>query len=257
VTDPNPFSREQALAALAWLHEAGVDTTVDEIPRDWLVEGAEPASNGPEARVEEPRREPPRGEVPRVEPPKGDPGAIEAARTLDELRAAVEAIRARPTFADGDPTSRVMIVGQDPSADDMPTGRPFSGPSGALLDRMLAAIGLDRTRCYLTNLILWRNPGGRPPSDEELDAGARALKRHVALVAPRALLIMGGAPAKTLLDTAAGITKLRGRWVNLEIDGVAVPALPTFNPAYLLRMPQHKGLAWVDLLSFKERLRGD
>lgn len=244
MTDPNPpKSRQDALAALAWMFDAGIDTIVESEPRNWLA----PPPEAPAAPKSEPRSA----------SQDESCGTIARAANLDELRAAIEAVRPKPTLSDGDPTSGVMIVGEGPSADDLATGRPFSGSSGALLDRMLKAIGRDRSGCYLANLVLWRNPAGRPASREEVEIGRVALRRHIELVRPRALLIMGGMPAKALFETDEGITKLRGRWQDLALDGLTVPALPTFNPAYLLRVPQHKGLAWADLLAFKVRIDAD
>ena len=250
--ESNSLSRQEALSTLAWLVDAGIDTAMDDRPRDWLA-----PREAMEAVVEEPAR---RSQVPAANalPATSDAAMahpeIDGATSIEALRRAIEAIRPQPIFADGDPSSGVMIVGEGPSPDDDRTGAPFSGPSGRLLDRMLAAIGRDRSSCYLSNLIMWRAPGGRPASDEDIALGRAILRRHIALAAPRALLVMGGMPAQALLDTETGITRLRGRWLDLELDGVTVPALPTFNPAYLLRVPKQKSLAWVDLLAFKTRI---
>jgi uracil-DNA glycosylase len=246
-----PKERQEALAALAWLFDAGIDTVVDEGPRDWL---AVPAFTPPKEEAPKPKRAlAPRPEA--LSPVSVD--AVETADSLEALRAAVDAIRHGAIFADGEPASRVMIVGEGPSADDPATGRPFSGPSGALLDRMLKAIGRDRTSVYLANPILWRNPGGRPASEAEVATGRAVLRRHIALARPKAVLAMGGMPAKALLDTETGITKLRGYWHELDLGDAAVPLLPTFNPAYLLRVPAHKSLAWADLLTFKAKIDAD
>lgn len=236
-------NRRDALSALAWLVEAGVDVAVEDRPRDWLAPREQPAQ-----AVETPAG------ITATLPQDAAPPGIDDATSLAALRAAVEALRPKPIFADGDPASGVMIVGEGPSPDDDRTGAPFSGPSGRLLDRMLAAIGRDRSSCYLSNLILWRAPGGRPASDEDIALGRAVLRRHIELAAPRVLLVMGGMPAQALFDTDVGITRLRGRWLDLEVGAVTVPALPTFNPAYLLRVPKQKALAWVDLLAFKTRI---
>lgn len=242
-------SRSDALAALGWLVEAGVDVLVDDVPRRWLEE---PVADDP---VPEPA---PARQPVKAAAPAGEPSAVERqiaeAGSTAALFDAAKSLRPKPIFADGEPSSGIMIIGQDAAPDDDKTGRPFSGPSGALLDRMLAAIGRDRSSVYLTNLYLWRSIGGRPVTEEETHLSTLILRRHIELVRPRALLVMGDKPSKALFDTDTGITKLRGRWIDLEFGDQKVPTLPTFNPAYLLRVPAHKALAWSDLLSFKQRI---
>ena len=150
-----------------------------------------------------------------------------------------------------------MIVGECPAPDDRATGRPFSGPSGALLDKMLKSIGRDRSTAYLANLLLWRVANAKAASAEECAIGLATLRRHIALARPRAVLVMSDAAGKALFGMKEGITKYRGTWRDLELGDLTVPVLPTFNPAYLLRMPAHKALAWRDLLAFKARIDGD
>lgn len=243
-------SRADALSALSWLVDAGVDVLVTDAPCNWLAAPAPPVIDPPAAPSER-----------RVAPPAArtiDSEATERlialADTTTALFEAAKSLRPKPIFADGDPASGVMIVGQDAAPDDDRTGRPFSGPSGELLDRMLAAIGRDRASVYLTNLYLWRSVGGRAPSSEETRLSALILRRHIELVRPRALLLMGGEPAKALLQTETPITKLRGTWAELSLGDVTLPVLPTFNPAYLLQMPALKALAWADLRAFKSRI---
>jgi uracil-DNA glycosylase len=242
-------SRSDALAALGWLVEAGVDTLVGETPRNWLAEAAAVEATVAPAVPPTARAKP---------APASDTSDLERliaeADTPTALCEAAKSLRAKPIFADGDPASGVMVVGQDAAPDDDRTGKPFSGPSGALLDRMLTAIGRDRSSVYLTNLHLWRQAGGRPATDEETRLSTLILRRHIELIRPRALLVMGDKPSKALFDTDTSITKLRGRWIELEFGDVKVPALPTFNPAYLLRAPPQKALAWADLLAFKARI---
>jgi DNA polymerase len=249
-------SRGDALSALSWLVEAGVDTLVEDRPRNWLSDPAEAEAAEPAAEAA-PAPRPTRNPASAPAPAGGATDIERLIASADSLAALYDAattMRAKPIFADGEPNSGVMIVGQDAAPDDDKTGRPFSGPSGALLDRMLAAIGRDRTKVYLTNLYLWRSTGGRPVSEEETRLSTLILRRHIELVRPRALLVMGDKPSKALFETETGITKLRGRWIDLEFGGLKVPALPTFNPAYLLRVPPHKALAWSDLLSFRQRI---
>jgi len=245
-------SRRDALSSLSWLVEAGVDALVDDAPRRWLSEPAAAEPDDGPGEAETPR---PATVAPAVASGPSDvERRVAAADSTAALYDAAKSLRAKPIFADGEPGSGVMIVGQDAAPDDDRTGRPFSGPSGALLDRMLAAIGRDRSSVYLTNLYLWRSIGGRPATEEETRLSTAILRRHIELVAPRALLVMGDKPSKALFDTETGITKLRGRWIDIDLGGRTVPALPTFNPAYLLRVPAHKALAWSDLLTFKQRI---
>jgi uracil-DNA glycosylase family 4 len=187
------------------------------------------------------------------------------AKTLDELKAALEGFQGlslkrtatQMVFADGNPQARVMIVGEAPGADEDRMGRPFVGVSGQLLDKMFAAVGLSReSNLYISNVINWRPPGNRSPSDAEIALSLPFIQRHIELVNPAVLIFSGGVAAKALLQTAQGITRLRGRWVEYTSDGLPkpIPALAMFHPAYLLRSPAQKGLAWADLLALKKKL---
>ena len=159
-------------------------------------------------------------------------------------------------FADGNPAAKVMLVGEAPGADEDRLGRPFVGVSGQLLDRMMAAIGLDRTTFYITNVCFWRPPGNRKPTDLELAAQKPFVERHIELVAPKVLVLVGAAAAQGLLGTTEGITRLRGRWFQYRPrdDGPAIPALPIFHPAYLFRQPAQKRETWRDLQKVKEHI---
>jgi DNA polymerase len=191
--------------------------------------------------------------------------AARSAASLDDLRAALsrfDGISLRKTatnlvFADGNPEADVMLVGEAPGADEDRQGKPFVGVSGQLLDRMMAAIGLDRTTFYITNVCFWRPPGNRKPTEAELAAQQPFVLRHIELVKPRALVLVGGSSAQILLGTNEGITRLRGRWFDYRSDGLEqpIPALPLFHPAYLLRQPELKREAWRDLLKLKTRLQ--
>lgn len=158
-------------------------------------------------------------------------------------------------MADGNPAAGLVVVGEAPSAADLETGRPFSGPAGQLLDRMLAAIGRDRGSAYLT-LLCPRLPHPGPPPDDAIAADLALTLEHLRLVAPRAVLVLGAIPARSLLGRSEPIAALRGTWCELDLGDVRVPALPTFNPAYLLRRPDAKRAAWADLLALKARLGG-
>lgn len=189
-----------------------------------------------------------------------------AAQTLDDLRAAIDGFKGlsikrtatQMVFADGNPKARVMFVGEAPGADEDRLGRPFVGVSGQLLDKMLGSIGLSREdSAYISNVINWRPPGNRAPDDSEVALSLPFIRRHIELVNPAALVFVGGVAAKALLETTQGITRMRGKWVDYTSAGLPqpIPAICLFHPAYLLRSPQQKSLAWADLLSLKNKLR--
>ena len=159
-------------------------------------------------------------------------------------------------FADGNPESPVLIIGEAPGADEDRIGRPFVGRAGQLLDRMLVAIGLDRTGVQITNVIYWRPPGNRKPTAPEIASCLPFVFRHIVLSRPKVLVLAGGTAASALLDTTDGITRLRGRWFDLSVPGIdaKLPTLPMFHPAFLLRTPERKREAWRDLLALKAKL---
>ncbi len=159
-------------------------------------------------------------------------------------------------IADGNPAAPVMIIGEAPGADEDRIGRPFVGRAGQLLDRMLAAIGLDRSGVLITNVIYWRPPGNRTPTADEIAACLPFVLRQIALVRPKILVLAGGTAARALLPPGPGITRLRGHWFDLAIPGLddPVPTLPMFHPSFLLRAPERKREAWRDLLALRARL---
>ena len=186
-----------------------------------------------------------------------------ACATLEELRTAFEAFDGCPlketamkfVFADGNPDAQLMFIGEAPGAEEDRQGLPFVGPAGHLLDRMLAAIQLDRTHAYITNILPWRPPGNRTPTDAEIAACLPFLERHIALAKPDILLFVGGTAAKTLLRRTEGIMRLRGKWMTYTpASGSPVPARALLHPAYLLRQPAQKRETWTDLLEIKSRL---
>ena len=185
-----------------------------------------------------------------------------AASNLEELRAALagfEGCNLRLTatqmvFADGTPGSRVMMVGEAPGRDEDLQGLPFVGRSGQLLDRMLAAIGLDRQSVYIANVVPWRPPGNRDPAPHETAACLPFIKRQIELADPDFLVLLGKSAAHTLLDTSEGILRLRGRFRPYDTGRRTIQALPTLHPAYLLRQPLQKRYAWRDFLMLKTAL---
>ncbi len=158
-------------------------------------------------------------------------------------------------FADGNPEADLVLIGEAPGRDEDLRGLPFVGRSGQLLDRMLAAIGRDRTKAYILNILPWRPPANRNPTPEEMAVCLPFVLRHLELTRAKTFVALGGVAAKQLLDTTSGIMRLRGNWQTLTLpNGVTRPLLPTFHPAYLLRQPAHKKLAWRDLLSLRQKL---
>jgi uracil-DNA glycosylase family 4 len=163
-------------------------------------------------------------------------------------------------FGDGNPNADVMFIGEAPGADEDREGRPFVGVSGQLLDRMMASIGLDRDTAYITNILPWRPPGNRQPTPGEIAACLPFIQRHIQLVAPKVLVLVGGTSAKTLLGRKEGIMRLRGRWRSYQpeqrtgSESQLIPTIATFHPAFLLRTPAQKANAWRDLLMVKQKL---
>ncbi len=185
------------------------------------------------------------------------------AQTLAELRSAVERFEGcslsktakNLVFSDGNPSASIMLIGEAPGADEDRQGVPFVGKSGQLLDKMIAAIGLDRTSVYISNIIPWRPPGNRPPSTQEIAICKPFIERQIALIKPKLIVCLGGISAQTLMDTSDGILKIRGQWRSITIEGCDIQTLATLHPAYLLRQPLQKRFAWRDLKSVAQKLR--
>lgn len=191
--------------------------------------------------------------------------ARDAARqvsTLAELRACLERFEGcnlrltakNLVFADGNPQARIMFVGEAPGRDEDLQGKPFVGRSGQLLDRMLQAIGLDRSGAYIANVVPWRPPGNRTPTPQETEICKPFIMRQIELVNPDILVFLGSASAKTLLGTHEGIRKLRGRWMKFATGSIDISCVATYHPAYLLRSPLEKRQSWQDFQSIKQKL---
>lgn len=186
----------------------------------------------------------------------------DACHDLAALRQAMEnfqgcdlrATAKHTVFADGNPKARLMLIGEAPGRDEDLQGLPFVGRSGQLLDRMLAAIDLDRSQLYISNILPWRPPGNRTPTSAEIAICLPFIERHIQLVNPEFLLLLGGISVKALLNSNEGIMRLRGRWRMYPAGERQIPALATFHPAFLLRQPAQKRQAWQDLLLLRERL---
>jgi DNA polymerase len=264
---------------LQWQIAMGADEAIGEVAPDRL---APPPAVAPQAAASPvPRLPPSLAAAPSLVAPSviRPPAALaeslaEAAQSARLLAAGAETIEAlgalvaafdgcplkrtatNTVFIDGNPAAPVMIIGEAPGADEDRIGRPFVGRSGQLLDRMLAAIGLDRTSVQITNVIYWRPPGNRKPNAAEIAACLPFVLRHIALARPLVLVLSGGTATSALLPLSEGITRLRGRWFELAVPGLEapVPTLAMFHPAFLLRAPERKREAWRDLLALKARL---
>lgn len=257
-------------ALLRWYVAMGADEAIGDVAQDRLAPVvAPPLAAAPMAA--------PRNTAIKVAPPPAGVAAAVSnnaasarklaaeASTLAELQAAVAgfdgcALRRTAThtvFADGTPHAPVMIIGEAPGADEDRIGKPFVGRSGQLLDRMLAAIGLERSRnVYITNVLFWRPPGNRKPTDEEITACLPFVWRHIALNAPKLIVLCGGTATSALLGRAEGITKLRGKWFDLAVPDRqdSIHTLTTYHPSFLLRAPARKSETWHDFLDLQSKL---
>lgn len=184
------------------------------------------------------------------------------AATLDALKTAVEGFDLCPlkagaqntVFADGNPKARIMLIGEAPGRDEDRQGVPFVGRAGQLLDKMLAAIHLDRTQVYITNVMNWRPPGNREPTPQEAEIMLPFLRRHIELADPGVILTLGAVATHHVLGIQGSILRMRGTWMEYNLNGRSVPLLPFLHPAYLLRQPGQKKLAWHDLLALEEKI---
>src|SRR5262252_8430477 len=275
-TDREGAARE----LLAFYQEAGVDALLEETPTDRFA--SDRPSAAPAPRVEATRAKgeastartvPTRErELPSrvaaavaVSPEAAVMAAREAAKSaasLEELRTMLErfegcALRTTATqlvFADGNPQARVMFVGEAPGRDEDIEGLPFVGRSGKLLDRMMAAIGLDRTSAYIANIVPWRPPGNRTPTPQESAICLPFTLRQIELADPDILICLGNPSTQTLLNSKDGILKTRGRWFPFHTGTREIRAMATLHPAYLLRQPLQKRLAWRDFLAIKKAM---
>lgn len=279
---------DDALAALLeWYAGVGVDMAFEEAPVDRFAESESqrrqvaaaprqmptPGTGGgldagqirrPAATNAAPGQ--PAAQVPTADTVMSARAAASSAASLDELRSLLERFEGcnlrltakHMVFGDGNPEASLMLIGEAPGRDEDIEGRPFVGRSGQLLDRMLAAVGLGRERnAYIANVIYWRPPGNRDPSDFEIAVCRPFILRQIELVDPKLIVFLGAQPAKALLGgemMKSGIRKMRGHWVELEVGAKRYRALPTFHPAYLLRAPIEKRYAWRDLLDVRAAL---
>ena len=255
-----------ARALLRWYVDAGVDEAVSAFPADHLEVKSQIA----------PAASPVKPAAPAVAVilPAGQPSADEAwalaaraaaaCSTYDDLARAVASFTGCPLkagarntcFADGVPGSSLLVIGEAPGRDEDAAGKPFVGRAGHLLDKMLAAIGRSRTTdTLISNVVYWRPPGNRAPTQTEIAVCRPFVERLIELTAPKAIMLAGGVPTQALTG-AAGIMRARGQWREISSpSGMRFQALPVFHPAFLLRQPAQKRLAWADLQSLAARLR--
>jgi uracil-DNA glycosylase len=269
-----PESAPTIRQLLAFYLEAGVDCALAEAPTDRLAD-PDLASASPEPAPAIAARTVPaampatiaaqRGEATPAAPEAAIISAREAARTAPTLEAlrsllesfdgcALKSTATRLVFADGNPQARIMFVGEAPGREEDLEGLPFVGRSGKLLDRMIAAIGLDRSSAYIANVIPWRPPGNRTPTPQETQICLPFIRRQIELVNPDVLVTLGNPSTQTLLSTREGIMKTRGRWFDYDTGTRVIRAIATFHPAYLLRSPSYKRMAWQDLRAIAKAL---
>jgi uracil-DNA glycosylase family 4 len=264
---PDPAPTVQQL--LAFYLEAGVDCALTDAPVNRLSDPdiAIPAGNetAPPKPVRMAAATPAAPGEPTPSPEAAIVSAREAARTaptLEVLRdllekfdgCALKSTATRLVFADGNPQARIMFVGEAPGREEDIEGLPFVGRSGQLLNRMIAAIGLDRTSAYIANVIPWRPPGNRTPTPQETQICLPFIQRQIELVNPDVLVTLGNPSTQTLLSTREGIMKTRGKWFDYDTGTRVIRALATFHPAYLLRSPSYKRMAWQDLRAIAKAL---
>jgi uracil-DNA glycosylase len=293
-------TRQELAAALRWQVEAGADEAIGDAPIDHfaakppklatdtvtkaVTEAATETANEtpteapvtpaqPDASAASRDTPPASPAAPRLEPAdavnetaRGLAAGCEDLTALEAALAAFDGCALKSTatnlvFGTGAAKADIMLVGEAPGRDEDRDGTPFVGASGQLLDGMLEFLDLGRDKnVYITNILPWRPPGNRQPTGAEIAACLPFLERHIALIAPRLLVFLGGTSAKTLLNRTEGITRLRGQWYDyaspaMETAGLApIPAMATLHPAYLLRQPAQKRAAWLDLIAVREKL---
>ncbi len=262
-------------SALSWQLAMGVDEAMADTPPDRRLAPAvvppvmgfsEHTSVSRQMDIERPVVSPLKLFTP-ASIPSFVPGEVHA-KTLDELRVELQAFEGcalkktskNLVFADGNAAASIMMIGEAPGEDEDRQGLPFVGVSGKLLDRMLGCIGLNRTNTYISNIVPWRPPGNRNPTDSEVAVCLPFTEKHIAIVKPKFLILLGAVAVKSLLKTKDGITKIRGKVFTYTYTGiesgqsVSIPCFPMFHPAYLLRQASQKRLAWNDLLHFKKAI---
>ena len=251
-------------AILQWYREIGVDEVIADNATDKLANPIEniKTKQAVASMVKKPESKRPSSRLSAVsEAAQSAQELANNANTLEELREALNKFEGCPlkhtatntVFGEGNPNANVMFIGEAPGADEDRLGRPFVGASGQLLDLILATIGLDRTKFYITNILPWRPPGNRQPTTAETAACLPFVERHIELVNPKIIVMVGGTAASTLLGKTDGIMRLRGKWHKYQTSNMTDPieAFAIYHPAYLLRSPGQKRNVWKDILTLK------
>lgn len=264
-----PSSDGDPRTLLDWQRAAGVDLAVGEEPVDRFKASAVPGkakASGSQISMPKPATAQPASRAVQTPPLDADPAEAIAlaakAKTLDELENILRdydgcALKLRATqlvFADGNPEADIMFIGEAPGRDEDLQGKPFVGRSGQLLDKMMAVIGLDRSKVYIANTVPWRPPGNRTPTPAEIATCLPFLRRQIELVAPKFIVTIGAPAAQTMFEVKTPISRMRGQWRELTIGERTIKALPTLHPAFLLRQPAQKQLAWQDMLALQQAL---
>ena len=185
------------------------------------------------------------------------------AQNLQKLREKINEIKncelkenaSNLVFSDGNPNSNIMIIGEGPGANEDKEGFPFVGRAGQLLDKMLHAINLSRENVYITNVVNYRPPENRKPTDQEVKRYLPFLRKHIEIIKPKIILLLGSTAMNAILSNTDVISKMRGKWREVEINSLKIHSIVSFHPAYLLRQPDQKKLSWVDLKMVREKLK--
>lgn len=270
----NTAQKTDFIQALQWHIDHGADdlwldapvdrTAMPDIPRMVAKEKAKPAPIAPIQDNSAPAADMMGSAEAIVEAQKLAAGC----QSLEELKTAIqnfEGLSVKKTatnmvFSDGNASAKIMLVGEAPGADEDIQGKPFVGLSGQLLDRILACINLSRESedssksVYISNILNWRPPGNRTPTQAEMDISLAFIKRHIELINPDMLILCGGVSAKTLLQSSETISKLRGKFHDYQCGERIIPAMATYHPAYLLRTPAQKKAVWADMLMLQDKL---
>ena len=261
--DLENLSTVEYFSLLHWYDTMGVNAFLDEEALDYTqltqeIKQAQQQSNSaqtPQTRVNNAQPFPFSLEENREDSAQNTQKIARDCSSLNDLQKALEEFEGcslknmaqNLVFADGNPDSEIMFIGEAPGRDEDIQGKPFAGRTGQLLDKMIASIGLNRETSYITNIVYWRPPGNRTPTPEESAACRPFLERQIELVQPKIIVLLGGAVTKELLDPNAGILKMRGKWKTLTIGELSIPTIATLHPTYLLRQPAQKKLVWQDL----------
>ncbi len=263
---PENMATQDMLSLLQWYVDSGVDETINDDPIDWFALSQQAVGT---KTAQKPENSPPRKTLvtaPMLSVDQLADQARQLAAACDSLDTLNEAIRAfdgcslkntatNTFFSDGNPHSRIMLIGDAPGVDEDRYGKAFTGKNGQLLERMFAAIGLSpENDFYITHILPWRPPGNRVPTAEEIAVCMPFAKRHITLFDPGLIILLGGISANAVLKSDQGITRLRGRWMEYDLKDKKIPARIIFQPAYLAKQPRAKGDVWRDLLEIKARI---